>query len=117
MENNKIKVIKYETPIFNNQLSMSSVYFFESFLTTAYAIVEEVLYEDTDGTKVGCYNPISNRRMSTYLESEEVVKEFDTEAEAVQYIESQQLLEKQRVERICIELKAHIDKFFETKSE
>lgn len=111
----KIIVIKYKVPVFDNRLDIGMEYFFENFLTIAYAIVEEILYKDEKGTKVGCYNPITNRRISTYLESEEIDKEFDTEDAAIQYIESQHLLEKEKIEKICIELKAHIDKFFEKK--
>lgn len=111
MEN--IIVIKYKTPLINNILDSGVSHLFENFLTITHAIVEEVLYKDDKGTKVGCYNPVTNRRISTYLESEEIDKEFDTEDAAIQYIESEYLLEKERIQKTIIELKQHIDKFFE----
>ena len=80
-------------------------------------IVEEILYEDKHGTKVGCYNPLTNSRFSTYLESEEVVAEFDKEEKAIQYIETQSLLEKERIEKVIIELKKHIDNFFQKQQD
>jgi hypothetical protein len=107
----KIIVIKYQVPVFENRLDIGMEYFFENFLTIAYAIVEEVLYKDDKGTKVGCYNPITNRRILTYLESEKIDKEFNTEDAAIQYIESQHLLEKEKIEKTINELKQHIDKF------
>jgi len=109
----KIIVIKYKTPLFDNPLNEVMNNLLENFLATKYAMVEEVLYKDKNGTKVGCYNPVDNRRIVTYLESEEIVKKFDTEDNAIQYIENQALLEKEKAGILFIELKKHIDKFFE----